>query len=155
MRALVRWLSWWLVLLVIWLAFVGSFAYAETAVGAVAAALAATAMEGIRSRGLQHLLPEPRVASRALRVPRDVVVECWTVMWCLGTAVARRRAPQHGRLRSVPFQPPGTASRASASRAFLAWLASISPNHYVLEVEEDQAATHVLVASSGTRHASR
>jgi hypothetical protein len=154
MRTLVRWLSWWIVLLGIWLAFVGILAHTELAVGALAAALAAIGMEGVRSRRLQSLLPEPRVASRALRVPRDVVVECWTVMWVLGTALLRRRAP-HGRLRSVPFEPPGAASRASATRAFMAWLDSISPNEYVIEIEDEQAATHVLVSSSGARHASR
>jgi hypothetical protein len=154
MRALVRWLCWWLVLVGTWLAFVGNFAYVEAAVGALAAAVAATAIEGVRSRGLQSLLPEPRVASRALRVPREVVVECWTVIRVLGTAALRRRAP-HGRLRSVPFQRPGAASRASATRAFMAWLASISPNDYVLDIEEEEAATHVLEAKSGPRHASR
>jgi hypothetical protein len=154
MQALVRWLSWWLVLLGIWLAFVGGVAYTEIAVGAVAAGLVVTAMEGVRSRGLQGLLPEPRVASRALRVPRDVVVECWTVMWDLRTAVVRRRAP-HGRLRSVAFQPPGAASRASATRAYMAWLDSISPNDYVVEVDEERAGTHVLVSNPGTRRASR
>ena len=154
MRALVRWLSWSLVLLGIWLAFVGGVAYTETAVGAVAAGLVATAMEGVRSRGLQSLLPEPRVATRALHVPRDVVVDCWTVIRVLGTAATQRRAP-HGRLQSVSFQPAAAASRASPTRAFVAWLASISPNDYVLEIEEEQAGTHVLGSKSGTRHASR
>jgi hypothetical protein len=111
-------------------------------------------MEGVRSRRLQSLLPEPRVASRALRVPRDVVVECWTVMRVLGTTVVRRRAP-HGSLRSVAFQPLGAASRASATRAYMAWLDSVSPNDYVVEVDEERAATHVLVANSGTKKASR
>jgi hypothetical protein len=154
MRAVVRWLSWWLVLLVTWLAFVGILAYPEIAVGALAAAVAATAMEGVRSRGVQSLLPEPRVAFRALPVPRDVVVECWTATWILGTAAVERRAP-HGHLRSVPFEPPRAASRASATRAFMAWLASISPNGYILEVEDERAATHVLVANSETRHGPR
>src|SRR5919197_1574711 len=106
MRALVRWLGWWLVLFGIWLAFVGIVAYTEAAVGAVAAALAATAMESVRSRALQSLLPEPRIASRALRVPRSVVVESWTVIRVLGAAMVQRRAP-HGRLQSVPFEAPG------------------------------------------------
>ena len=154
MRALVRWLSAWLVLLGIWLAFVGVVAYTETAVGAVAAALAATAMEGVRSRGLQGLLPEPRVAAQALRVPRDVVVECWTVTRVLGAALVRRSAPR-GRLKSVSFEPPGSASRASATRAFTAWLDSISPNEYVLEIEEERGATHVLLSSSERKQASR
>jgi hypothetical protein len=154
MEGLVRWLCWWLVLLGIWLAFVGIFAYTETAVGAVAAALAAGAMESVRSRGLQSLLPDPRIASRARLVPRDVLVECWTVIRALGTGMVRRRAP-HGRLQSVPFQPPGAASRAPATRAFMAWMASISPNDYVFEIEEEEAGTHVLTSNSGTRHASR
>jgi hypothetical protein len=154
MRALVRWLCWWLVLLGIWLAFVGIVAYTEAAAGAVAAALAATAMEGVRSRGLQSLLPEPRIASRAVRVPRSVVVESWTVMRILGSAMVRRRAP-HGRLQSVPFEPPGAAARASATRAFMAWIASISPNEYVVEIEEGRAGTHVLGSNSETRHTTR
>jgi hypothetical protein len=154
MRALVRWLGWWLVLFGIWLAFVGIVAYTEAAVGAVAAALAATAMESVRSRALQSLLPEPRIASRALRVPRSVVVESWTVIRVLGAAMVQRRAP-HGRLQSVPFEAPGAASRASATRAFMAWIASISPNEYVVEIEEEQAGAHVLGSNSGTRHATR
>jgi len=154
MRVLLRWLCSWLVLLVIWLAFVGVVAYVEIAAGAIAAALAVTAMEGVRSRGLQDLLPEPGVATRALRVPLDIAVESWTVMRVLGTAAVRRRPP-HGRLQSVSFEPPGT-SRTSATRAFMAWLDSISPNEYVLEVEDEdgRAATHVLVANSTTRQAS-
>jgi hypothetical protein len=154
MRAVVRWLCWWIVFLGVWFAFVGIVAFAETVAGAVAAAFAAVAMESVRSRGLQSLLPEPRVASHALRVLPDVVVESWTVMRVLGAAVVRRRPP-HGRLQSVPFQPPGAASRASATRAFMAWLASISPRDYILEIEEERAGTHVLGSSSRTRHAPR
>ena len=154
MPALVRWLSWWLGLLGIWLAFVGILGYVETAVGAVAAALAATAMEGVRSSGLQSLSPDPQVASRALRVPRKAVVDCWTVLSALATAGIRRRAP-HGRLRTVSFHTPGAESRASATRAFTAWLDSIAPNEYVLEIEEEHVGSHVLASSSKTRHASR
>ena len=154
MRALVRWFSWWLVLLGIWLAFVGIVAYTETAVGAIAAALAVTAMEGVRSRRLQSLLPTAGIASPAFRVPRDVVVDSWTVIRALGAAAIQRRAP-HGSLQSVPFETPGPGSRASASRAFAAWVESISPNDYVLDVEDELAATHVLAESSGKRKASR
>ena len=154
MRGLVRWLSWWLVLLGIWLAFVGVLGYPELAVGMVAAALAAAAMEGVRSCGLQTLLPERRVAARGLRVPGDVVVECWTVTRVLGAALVRRSAPR-GRLKSVSFEPPRSASRASATRAFTAWLDSISPNEYVLEIEEERGATHVLLSSSERKQASR
>jgi hypothetical protein len=61
-RGLVKWPCSWLVLLGIWLAFVGIFAYTEAAVGAATAALAASALvrdlpAGDRERSLRPLHP--------------------------------------------------------------------------------------------------
>lgn len=136
MRILVAWLAWWFLLFALWLAYVGVFAVTESAVGAGAAAIGATAAEVVRAQGLTRFRVEPRWLLRLLRVPWDVLVQFGIV-----TLALLRRARPHGRLKTVSFPPRETAG----SRALAAWADTISPNDYVLDIEDGDAVKHVLV----------
>ena len=129
MRVLRNWLLWWLAFFGLWLVYVGVLAPTESAFGAAAAAVAATAAELVRSRGLTRLGPDASLAHRALRMPFDVVVQFWLVTRLLGAGER-----PHGRLRTVPFR----------GGALSAWAETISPRNYVLEVEDDEAVEHIL-----------
>lgn len=136
MRIVVSWLAWWFLLFGLWLAYVGVFAVTESAVGAGAAAIGATAGEIVRAQGLMRFAVEPRWLRRCRRVPWDVLVQFGIVT----LALLRRERP-HGRLKTVPFRPRGTAG----SRALAAWADTASPNDYVLDIENGEAVKHVLV----------
>jgi len=127
---------WWSLLFALWLAYVGVLASTESAVGAGAAALGATVTEAVRAQGLMRFRVEPRWLLRSLRVPSDVLVQFGIVT----LALLRRERP-HGRLKNVPFPPRATAG----SRALAAWADTLSPNDYVLEIDDGEAVKHVLV----------
>ena len=54
------WIAWYVLLLLLWLAFVDTFNPAEMALGLVAAAIAATAAEVVRSQELVRFRMDPR-----------------------------------------------------------------------------------------------
>jgi hypothetical protein len=135
-RVVLAWALWWSLLFALWLAYVGVLASPESAVGAGAAAIGATMAEAVRAQGLMRFQIEPRWLLRSLRVPWDVLVQFGIVT----LALLRRERP-HGRLKTVPFPPRATAG----SRALAAWADTLSPNDYVLEIEDGEAVKHVLM----------
>jgi hypothetical protein len=142
MRLVAHWFAWSLLLFGLWLAYVGTLAWTESAVGAAAAGVAAVAVEAVRAQGLLRFPVSPHWVRRTLRVPYDVIVDFGIITAALvGTAVGRGRP--HGRLKTVEFHPRG----AAGSRAVAAWAGTISPNEYVLDVHETKAVTHALVPS--------
>jgi hypothetical protein len=137
-----HWALSWVLLLGLWLSFVGAVDRAETVIGALAAAVAATAAGIVRAQGLLPSRVERAWVRRMLRVPADTVVQFSAVVGAL-----LRREPPRGRLQTVPFTPRGS----SGSRALAAWADTISPNDYVVEIEEGEAAKHVLERRSEDR----
>ena len=70
------WFAWYVPLVVLWLAFVDTFDAAEVALGLVAAAVAATAAELVRSQDLVRFRLDPRWLRDLHRLPWQVLRDC-------------------------------------------------------------------------------
>jgi hypothetical protein len=142
------WLGWWAVAYALWLLAVFKTEPAELVAGAVAAALAATGAELVRSRGYAPFAPELAWSRRFLRLPRDVIDDTWRMAGLLARHFVRGDRIE-GCFRIVEFAPrePADEPRAQALRAVAAWLGCVSPNTYVVGIDEehDVAVLHQLI----------
>ena len=130
------WLGWWALCLGLWMLLVFKTELAEVVAGAVAAAFGATAVELVLARGYAPFSGSMRWARALLRLPREVTVDTWLLTRALWRQLARRE-PIQGRFRVVHL--PGTSGddpRSEARRAAVKWLGSVSPNAYVIGVDE-------------------
>jgi hypothetical protein len=111
---------WWL-----WMLLVGEWNRDEWVAAAIAATVAATLGEMARARaGVALRLPALRLL---WSVPHTVVADFGLLMWALG----RRK---EGVFRSRP-----------AANTWTAYVANISPNAYVVEMDDEQVLLHDLV----------
>jgi hypothetical protein len=143
------WLIWWAIGVGLWMLLVFKTESAEIAAGAVAAAFTATGAELVRSRGYAPFSPELRWWRGLVRLPREVLVDTWRMLWLLVLHFARGK-PIEGRFRIVHFEAcAGQEPRKQARRAVATWLGGVSPNTYVLGFDErkDAAVVHQLVPS--------
>jgi hypothetical protein len=149
LERLVFGLVWWAVALGLWMLLVFKTEPAEILAGAVAAALAATGAELVRSKGYAPFSPELRWWRSLVRLPRDVVVDTWRMLRLLVLHFVRG-VPIQGRFRIVHFEAfAGRDPRRQARRAVATWLGGVSPNTYVLGFDErrDAAVLHELAPS--------
>jgi multisubunit Na+/H+ antiporter MnhE subunit len=142
------WLAWWAFTYVLWLLLVFKTEPAEFVAGAIAAAAAATGAELVRSRGYAPFAPDLAWSWSLMRLPREVVVDTWR----MATLLVRhflRGEPIAGVFRTVRF-PTGSEDdpRAQALRAVAGWLGSVSPNTYVIGIDErhNVALIHQLIS---------
>jgi hypothetical protein len=116
---------------------------AEIVAGAVAAAFAATGAELVRSRGYAPFMPRLEWSRELLRLPREVVMDTWRMTLLLARHFTRGE-PIKGCFRIVHFAAGARDDpHAQARRAVAEWLGSVSPNTYVLGIDESH---HVVVA---------
>jgi multisubunit Na+/H+ antiporter MnhE subunit len=141
------WLSWWAIAYGLWVLFVFKTEPAELVAGAVAAAFAATGAELVRSRGYAPFAPDLAWSRWLLRLPKEVVVDTWRLAVLLVRHFVHG-VPIKGCLRIVRF-PAGSDDdpRAQARRTVVGWLASVSPNTYVIGIDERHhvAVVHQLI----------
>jgi hypothetical protein len=141
------WLGWWAVSFALWVLLVFKTEPAELVAGAVAAAFAATGAELVRSRGYAPFAPELYWSRELVRLPREVVVDCWR----MGMLLVRhfvRGEPIKGCFRIVHFTAAARDDpHAEARRAVAEWLGCVSPNTYVLGIDERHhvAVVHQLI----------
>jgi multisubunit Na+/H+ antiporter MnhE subunit len=141
------WLAWWAICMGLWMLLVFNTQAAEIALGALAAAIAATGAELVRSRGYAPFSPDLRWSRALLRLPVAVLVDTWRMAMLLAAHYLRGR-PIEGSFRIVHFAcgPPDDA-RDQARLAFSQWLGGVSPNTYVLGIDERRhvAVVHQLI----------
>jgi multisubunit Na+/H+ antiporter MnhE subunit len=141
------WLGWWALSFVLWVLLVFKTEPAEIVAGAVAAAFAATGAELVRSRGYAPFAPELEWSRGLLRLPREVVVDTWRMAVLLVRHFVRGE-PIQGCLRIVRFSAGSRDDpRAQARRTVAEWLGCVSPNTYVLGIDERHhvAVVHQLI----------
>ena len=132
----VFWLGWWAFSLGLWMLLVFKTEPAEIVLGAVAAGFSATAAALMRSRGLVPFTPNVRWLSAFLRLPWEVVVDCWILTRALWRRLAHGE-PIEGSFRVVHFEDSaGDDSRTQARRVTAKWLGGVGPNTYVVGFEE-------------------
>ena len=83
------WIAWYVLLLLLWLAFVDTFNPAEMALGLVAAAIAATAAEVVRSQELVRFRMDPRWLRDVPQLPWQVLRDCWLLTAALAMCCER------------------------------------------------------------------
>jgi multisubunit Na+/H+ antiporter MnhE subunit len=131
------WFGWWAICYALWVLLVFKTEPAEFVAGALAAALAATGAELVRSRGYAPFAPRLAWSRGLIRLPRDVLVDTWRMTALLVRSLIRRE-PIKGSFRIVSFREGLEGDpRAQARRTVAAWLGTISPNTYVIGVDEE------------------
>ena len=148
-RRVVYLLTWWIVLLGLWLLFVDSLARPEVLVGLAAAGLATLAALGIRARGGVRYRFRWRWLLLLRGVPADVLRDSWLLTALLWRRLVRGERPA-GAFRTVPFPIGGDDPTSAARRAFVVTATSVAPNTYVVRVDRAQgtALIHQLVPDS-------
>jgi hypothetical protein len=142
----IHWLAWFVALNGLWLIFISAFDLAETVLGLVASAIAATAASAVRETRLVHFRPRARWVLAGWRLPWRTLVETGLVLRVLWLRVVRGR-PIAGRFVIQPLRPGRDPDRAAARRAMFTIGASIAPNTYVVGIDQDADAAllHELV----------
>jgi len=137
-------------LVLLWLLFVDTFAGQEVIVGLVAAAIAATAAELVRSQELVRFRLDPHWLRGLPGLPWQVLHDTWLLtvaLWrhCTGS-------PVRGVFRVVPFPSEADDDRSAARRALATALVSVAPNTVVVGVEgaEGEMLVHQLVPEPGS-----
>ena len=141
------WLAWWAVAYALWILFVFKTEPAELVAGALAAAFAATGAELVRSRGYAPFAPKLAWSRALLRLPKEAVVDTWRMAVLLVRHFVRGD-PIEGCLRIVRFPVgPDDDPRAQARRTVAAWVGCVSPNPYVIGIDERHrvAVLHQLI----------
>jgi multisubunit Na+/H+ antiporter MnhE subunit len=144
------WLAWYVPLFGLWLVFVDTLAVAELVVGAIAAALAASAADLVREQDLVRFRMRIRWLRGAWSLPRLVVVDSWLLAVALLREL-RRPGSVQGLFRVLPFPVDEDDATAAARSAIVASLASVAGNTYVVGVERSEGCVliHQLVRRSG------
>ena len=149
LRRLKFWIAWFLPLLALWLAFVGTLATAEVVLGLVAAAVAATAADLVRAQDLVRFRMEVRWLRGLGGIPWQVLRDTWLLAAALWRHLRGR--PVRGVFRVVPFPTEPDDARAAARRALATGIVSVAPNTMVVGVEDDQGMlVHQLVPQPGS-----
>ena len=144
------WIAWYVPMVVLWLAFVETLAWEELAAGLVAAAIAATAAELVRSQDLVRFHLDPRWLRDVHRLLWQVLRDCWLLAAALWRHCTGR--PVRGEFRVVPFPVEADDARSAARRALATALVSVAPNTVVVGVEggEGEMLVHQLVPEPGS-----
>jgi len=131
-------LRMWLVeiasLIPIWFILVGSISWAELALGLVAAPIAATVTEIMRSTGFARFYPRLRWLAQIWRVPGEILRDCGFLCSLLARRILGKRQ-KRSNFKVIPFDSGGTGARAAARRALTITIGSLSPNTCVLDIE--------------------
>jgi hypothetical protein len=141
------WLGWWVVAYALWVLAVFKTQPAELIAGAAAAALAATGAELVRSRGYAPFAPKLAWSRGLMRVPKEVVVDTWRMAMLLVRHFVRGERIE-GCFRVVHFSAGADDDpRAQALRTVAGWLGCVSPNTYVIGIDERHqvAVVHQLI----------
>jgi multisubunit Na+/H+ antiporter MnhE subunit len=129
---------WWVAAFWLWMLMSGDWNTIELVAAACAATLTATVGEAARTiAGLRWRIPARDVAS-AWSQTYQVVVDFVIVLGALLVSAVRLRMVR-GQFFVREFRPaPGRAPRRFGSRAWRTYVATISPNAYVVDVDEDE-----------------
>ena len=129
------WIAWYLPLVVLWLAFVDTLATAEVVLGLVAAAVAATAAELVRDQDLVRFRLKVSWLRDLYRLPGQVLADSRVLAVALWRRLTGR--PVHGGFRALPFPIDRDDARSAARRALVTGFVSLTPNTYVVGIEDD------------------
>jgi multisubunit Na+/H+ antiporter MnhE subunit len=140
------WLTWWVLLMALWIIQDDSLQTDELLAGAGAAAIAATVAELAGYQASTRLRMRVEWLGPALRLPADLVRDTGIVLAALWRQLVRGQEPRSG-FRVVPVRFGGDSIEDKTRRALLVGGRSVAPNTFVLGLdhERDVMVTHHLV----------
>jgi hypothetical protein len=152
-RRVVSFVSWWVLLVLLWTAYVGTTAKIEVLWGLGAAALAALAIEVVRAQELLHFRIDGRWLLRGLKTPATIVFDFGVVTWVLVRALARGRRVE-GEWLEVEFPAGDAHAQYAWRRAYATVLGTMDPNAIVVEIDAERkvAVLHALEPKLPTGH---
>jgi multisubunit Na+/H+ antiporter MnhE subunit len=135
--ALITWLTWWVLLMSLWVAVDDSFASDELLAGAGAAALAALAAAVVsRQAGTRYRIKAAWLP-RAFALPGQVVRDTVAVFAVLGRAVVTGQRPR-GAYREIPVRSGDDTPLGVTRRVLLTGARSLTPNAFVVDIDADR-----------------
>ena len=150
-RALL-WLAWWVCFFVFYMLLAGTLVASELIAGAAAAAVAASVAELVRVQDARRFRPRLVWIIRARRLPVGVVRDTFVLFAALWRHLSGKQRID-GAFRAFYYPVAGEGGRASARRALLNAALSLSPNTFVVGIDEEreQILVHQLVPSEHAR----
>jgi multisubunit Na+/H+ antiporter MnhE subunit len=136
MRVLL-WFSWWGVFFVAYMLLAGVLVAAELILGAAAAALAASVAELVRVQDARQFRPRLRWLLRVYRLPPAILADCGVLARALWRHVVKKEEVR-GAFRAFRYPVAGGGGRAAGRRALLNAAISITPNTYVVGIDEEK-----------------
>jgi multisubunit Na+/H+ antiporter MnhE subunit len=147
-RRMVTWLTWWALMMSLWVALDDSLRSDELLAGAAAAALAAVAAEMAGHQAQTRYRIRAAWLFAALRLPGQVAQETLVVFGAMAAAIALRRSPPHGAFTEIPVAYGDDTPLGVTRRVLLTGAHSLAPNGFVLgiDAERNVMIVHELVA---------
>ncbi len=146
-RRVINWLTWWVLMMSLWVAVDDSFESDELLVGAGAAAVAALAAELVTRQAEVRFRIRAAWLVRALELPGQVVQHTFLVFGALAATLFTKAPPPRGRFREVPVRYGDDSPLGVTRRVLLIAARSLAPNEFVLGMDpnRDVMVTHQLV----------
>ncbi len=142
----ITWLTWWVLMMSLWVAVDDSVQFDELLAGAGAAALAAVAAEAVSYQAAVRYGIRVAWLAEAIRLPDRVARDTVTVFAALGRTLAGGGPPRGG-FRELPVRYGDDSPRGVTRRVLLTGANSLAPNAFVLgiDAERDVMVVHELV----------
>lgn len=149
-RRIGAWVSWWVVLMSLWVILDDSIALDELLAGAAAAALGALLAETAGYQAATRLRMRAEWLAPALRLPAQLVQDTGIVFAALWRRVTRGEEPPSG-FRELPVRFGDQTVAGKTRRALLVGGRSFAPNSFALGIDEDRdvMVIHQLVVTEG------
>jgi multisubunit Na+/H+ antiporter MnhE subunit len=146
------WLTWWVAFFFSYMLLVGVWVAQELVAAVIFAALSATVAEIVRVQDARRFRPRLRWFLRAYRLPPLILSDCVVVFGALWRHLVKHEAID-GAFRAFQVPLAGKGGRASARRALLNAAISITPNTYVVGIDENNeiVLVHQLVPCERSR----
>ncbi|HEY6495465.1 MAG TPA: Na+/H+ antiporter subunit E [Trebonia sp.] len=147
-RRMASWLTWWILLMALWVALDDSLEPDELLVGAGVGAVVALAVEMISNQAEIALRIKLAWLPRALALPGQVAAQTVLVFAALARTLFTKAPPPRGRFRELPVEYGDDTPLGETRRVLLTAARSLAPNEFVLGIdpERDVMITHELVA---------
>lgn len=145
-RRVVAWLTWWVLLMALWVWIDDTLLFPELVVGAVAAGLGATLAELAQYQAATHVRMRSEWLSRVVKLPVLVLKDTFVLLAWLFRLLVKGVPPPSG-FREEPFVHGGDDNESDTWRAFMLAVKSTAPNTLVLGIdpERDVMVSHQLV----------
>jgi multisubunit Na+/H+ antiporter MnhE subunit len=141
------WLTWWVLLMSLWVAVDDSLEFDELLAGASVTAAAALLAELVSDQADVRLRIKAAWLPRALGLPGQVVTQTLLVFAALARTLFTKAPPPRGRFRELPVRYGDDTPLGVTRRVLLTGAKSLAPNEFVLGIDEERGVmvTHQLV----------